>query len=716
MLRNLSMLLLLAWPLSANADFFQATRGEVDLSAAALAVDFEAAAPDGVRVLQYGRGVRPTAELLNVSTQHAIEGTHSAVLGGDVHRYAITLDAPTQQQFAGRRVELRAWYLPAGTRLSARVVWFSGDVESQLEGGAPSFSVFNLGQVAFQPTGRRTSDGWFELSTGPFDFNAGATLPPTFIELADVNAADGGIGAVVGRDPAARVYVDALSIEVLGPAAVPDVACSATDAAACTDAGLCHLGRCTDAAIYLGSAPQDDEVRAAYLARRTFEIDHFSGPRIIEQRRAEVAQHFASADAPSAAAFWTGLVRGVNALTDGHSAAPRANSANAITGGACAYYGRADLLPGAPEALLVFDRFDTVPYGELMQPGDAITSIGGLAPRDFAATVEHERDYGGDRRARDVIEAPSLLRWAAQTGTSWTVERCDHDEPCTQAQVQTLIIDPRPDVAPLWAMQPPAWRHTSQQCDFRIERLHNEPGERNYGFAGARSEGDVELIVFNGFPRASSSSGQSGWSVTLTEVLTGAPSMVLLDQRWGTGGYPDALKRLTDLLLLASDPPQFGETFPAGAVPTGPARIGLQRHCDQQNCAMYFAFGHTPDVDGPAANARIAVLNGYDVSANDFFTRRIAERPGRTRIFGHAPIFGAYGFACHAPPHLPNERAVGYQCTDTMFSTSLNPPDGVFESGTGVEPDEVVLQTQSDLRHGVDTMRERAMQWLQEDP
>jgi hypothetical protein len=386
-----------------------------------------------------------------------------------------------------------------------------------------------------------------------------------------------------------------------------------------------------------------------------------------------------------------------------------------VAGGACAYIGAADLLPNSPEAPVVFESFEDVPYGARMQPGDVIESIDGLAPMEFAALLDREVNYGGDPRARAEILTPDLLGWAAQTGSTWDVARCSNPAGCTEAEVERFTIDPYDDLAaPIWQGAPPSFRFRIPLCDYRVQRLNETAEERAYGFAGSLVRDGITEVLFNGFPRANTGGGQSGWLVTLTNVMESQPDMVLLDQRWGTGGFPDALEGLTSLLLAASDPPLFGETFPAGLIPTGRERGNLQARCITRNCGMYALFGITPDVDGPAANTRIAVMNGYDVSANDFFARRLAERPGRTRIFGHAPTFGAYGFACQLPPHLPGEAPVGYQCTDTGYTSALGDAQPLFESGTGVEPDEVVRQRQSDLLEGVDTMRERAIEWLRD--
>lgn len=700
--------LVLIAPAVAHAD--AAPVETTDIEQATFVVGFETAEQDGVQFYQYGSNPRPDAEEITpTDAGPPIEGQAVAVLGGDVERIVFTLDEDVAGPLVGRRVAFRAWYRPEGTRATVRIVWLSGSVDGQLKRAEPTFFVHNMGQIMLQPTGRATDTGWIELSSGPVDFAAGAQLPPAYVSIEDANATDAGIEAMVARDPEARVLVDGFWIEDLGEAAVPAERCTAsTEATTCGEFGICHLGHCTDAAIYLGAAPVNRQVRDAYLQRRLFEQTTFNGVRY------GVDFDVSGANSANAKEFWGGLIDATNNLVDGHSTVPRARTTNLVSAGACAYLSDADLMPGTPEAPMVWETFDDVPYGALMRPGDIITSIDGLPPLEFLELVRREIDYGGDPNGRAAMLTPRLLQLAAQTGSPWEVERCDSMTACAPEDIERITIDPYPDLQPIWDNAPPSFRFRVPLCDFRIDRLNGEEDERAYGFAGSATDTDVEMVMFNGFPRANTGGGQSGWLVTLTAVMQAQPAMVLLDQRWGTGGYPDALQGLLDLLLRADDPVFYGETIPAGTVPMGTTRRALQTGCDNLNCGMYYLFGRTPSVDGPAGDTRIALLNGYDVSANDFFARRLEARPGRTRLFGHGPTFGAFGFACNLPPHLPGEQKFGYQCTDTVFSDDLVNPSTDFESGYGVQPDEIVRQRQSDIVQGIDTMRARALEWLRE--
>ncbi|MEM1347891.1 MAG: hypothetical protein AAGI01_04985, partial [Myxococcota bacterium] len=606
---------------------------------------------------------------------------------------------------------------PVFAGITATANWISGDADSQLVRGQPSFFVQRMGQLSLAPTGRRTDDGWIELGSGPFDFLLGHRIAPAALTLTDVNTA-AGASARIARDPEAHALLDALGVYDLGPARTPDAACTmTTEAEQCGAQGVCLLGRCAGAEAVFGSAPQNPDVRRAYLARRDFEVRHFNGVRLARDKRPAFEGFMAEADSDNPKTFWLALSKAFNALTDGHGTTPSASKLPEFSPGACAYPGTADLLDGATSPLIT-EVFDGVPYGGgALEPGDVIVSIDGREPSDFGQLARGQWSYGGDKSAEDVIATPELLRWAARTGSPFTVRRCANPNGCADGGAEDITVTTA-DVlgAPIWSEELPSWRFTSRFCDWRGARIEEAPDERVYGFAGFTSERGVPVVVFNGFPAPDTGDGQSGWLVTLGEVLESGPTRVLLDQRWGTGGSPAALRELYALLFRATDPRLVGETIPAVDAELDADQRARLRAC-RGNCGMFARFVGTPEADGPSADTRVAVLNGYDVSANDYFANRMAARPGRTRIFGPGATFGAFGFACQLPAHLPGERSVGYQCTDTVFfeeGDEANTSTG-FVSGAGVSPDELTLPKQSDARVGVDTARSAALDWLLED-
>ena len=702
---------------SAAQDLWDAELGLLEVEEAGWSWSFEEELED--LFLSYGTGRRPTERAWPASpSDGAMHGEQVGWLGDEVHRTILRLDDETFAPFDGKRVEVRFWYKPEGTSVSADITWIVGDSSGQVIRGEPSFFVHRMGQLSFQPTGRKRDDGWRELTSGPFDFSMGHSLRPAMLTFRDINSGDG-ISSQVARDPEARVLIDAITIQDLGAALVPETSCTATtEEDACGDHGVCSFGRCVDAASYLGSAPADEEVRRAYLDRRRFEVAYFNGVRLASDNSDLFLQHMQAADSPNPRVFWPALARAFNALVDGHGTVPNASTIPEVSPGACAYLGEIDLIDAQnpSEGLLVYEVFDEVDFALDLRPGDVITSIDGMPPRTFLQELERFVAYGGDPSAKEVILMPELLRWAAQTGSSFTVQRCEQPTGCAPNETVEFEVSTALSLGDaLWRGEVPSWRFTSERCDFRFARLEDAPDERTYGFAGYTDIGGTSVILFNGFPRPDTGDGQSGWLVTLSEVLSTTPTKILFDQRWGTGGSPAALTELHELLLRASDPDLFGETIPPTETELSLEERERLRKCSR-SCGMYAEFRDTPTTDGPASEARIAYLNSYDVSANDFFAARLAARPGRTRSFGPARTFGAFGFACQLPPHLPGERGVGYQCTDTLFfEAGVDEDAAVFSSGTGVPSDERILQRQSDLLLGVDTAREAALQWLEEE-
>jgi hypothetical protein len=715
----------LAWPGAATAqeppELWDTDRGVIALERADWSWSFEPDEVGEAAFTTYEAAARPSAREWpgQQVSGGGLDGDHAGVVGGDVRRAALRFDEAASARFAGRRVVARFWTRAEGTTTQAEVRWISGDPAGQLLRGDPSFFAHRMGTAAFLPTGRATADGWVEVSAGPFDFDLGGRIPAGWIEWRDVNA-EREVSTQVARDPGARALIDALTIQDVGPARVPDAACdAATEEAACGEAGVCLYGRCADAVSVLGSAPQSAAVRQAYLARRAFELETFTGVRAEPDQRAASAQALAEADTTDARAFWRALRRAYDVLVDGHAAPPSARATAEVSPGACAYLGELDLTAGGAQGLLVYEVFDEDPesVAARIEPGDEVARIAGLAPLEFMALVGHRAGFGGDPRGEAHALAPELLRWAAETGSSVTLRRCAGPGPCAPEDADEVELDLAALLgAPIWDGLPPGWRFDVRRCDFRVARIDDAPEERNYGFADSvELPGGVRVALFNGFPAPDTGDGASGWLVALRALLSDGPDRVIFDQRWGTGGSPAALTELHAMLLRAGDPDLIGETIPP--VEDGPLTLAERealRACSG-SCGMYGLFRDTPEVDGPAAEARVAILSSYDVSANDFFAARMRERPGRTRLFGPAPTFGAFGYACSVPGHLPGERAVGYQCTDTIFFVEGR-DDGAaapFVSGIGVEHDEAILQKQSDTLAGVDTVREAAIAWLE---
>jgi hypothetical protein len=135
-------------------------------------------------------------------------------------------------------------------------------------------------------------------------------------------------------------------------------------------------------------------------------------------------------------------------------------------------------------------------------------------------------------------------------------------------------------------------------------------------------------------------------------------------------------------------------------------------------CASYWPWilhessGLPQSLRGVAASTRMAILNGRDVSGNDFTTKLAQYRSGATRIFAAGVTHGAFGPIVSLPAHFSEISGGSMQLWDSIFVESPGDPRQLFETGRGVPPDEPVLQRQSDALLGIDTTIEAAKAWL----
>ncbi|MCA9543875.1 MAG: hypothetical protein KC613_05775, partial [Myxococcales bacterium] len=252
-LRTLAFLALAAAP--AHADFVAST-GQMDLSDATMAFGFEAA---DLAITVWDRGLLPIDPATSTVTGEALEGARALELGGALSHATLAL-GEALAPLAARRIALRLWVQPRGVDLVAAVEWHSH--ASPL---TPSAHAIHLA-----PTGRVTSDGWRELSTGPFDAAFMGALPDRLL------VTDGTLGAGTDLEPVTlfspaptlRARLDAVGVYDLGPALVPTVACTALDESPCGPDGRCLAGRCVDGAVVGGRPPLRHADRVATLARR----------------------------------------------------------------------------------------------------------------------------------------------------------------------------------------------------------------------------------------------------------------------------------------------------------------------------------------------------------------------------------------------------------------------------------------------------------------
>lgn len=713
----------------ASASGFDENLGKVVLDDALVGVGFESieTLPDGVGLHALSAFGIPLAdyaraELFVSDPEGAIHGDGYLEVGGRTGVAYLDL-RPIAPALSGRRVEVRVWQRVKGTRAHLALAWYASGVDQLLAGDFEAGT--ELGAVVLQPTGRVTQDGWEEWSTGPVDADL-ADLGVSVLRVFDEQI----FGLQSGRvdyDGTLRVQLDGLEVRDLGEAAVPKVSCRLADeATTCGDHGACLYGRCVDAAPVLGAQIQDPTLRAQYIERRIFELRFFEGGRfpLTQIDLFEPSLREQTSSEATARSFRTALNVAYQRLADGHAAPPmtslRLLGANA---GVCIHRGNADLMPSPTEAPLVFTVEDGTPFADRLAPGDVLVAIDGLAPRDWAPLARRYSRYSGDPSAREFVTTPELFGAALLSGSELTFARCSQTAEgrrCNNATLQEVVIDTAQFTAGVWNDRPPAWLQAELPCDFRLHSAVPATGDHAYAYAGQRTEAGVTYLQINGMPQYGMSGGPE-WFDTISAALESGPERVVFDQRLGSGGSIEAVDHLANYLVSPA------ELYGMHLLPQLDRELdeGLRRNlleCSRtadltKSCGDFleWALGAFSFSRPAARQARLAVLIGADVSGNDFVTRILTYRgQGETRIFGGARTYGAFGVVWARPAFLGEIAGGSFQVHDAVFLVDTADRNLDFATGRGVEPDEVILQSQRDAVLGVDTVLEAAKAWVQQ--
>lgn len=643
-----------------------------------------------------------------------IEGQGALYLDDRVAGIDILLD-DAAEALADRRFEARFWYRADGTIPVAEIFYTEIGGRQLLD--APGAPFAALGSVRFWPTGRATDDGWVEMSTGPVDFTAHGRVRARMLRILDDRAfgtAFFGIPPV----PGAGVSIDALEIVDVGPREVPDVACRLIDEiASCGTMGVCLYGRCADAAIAEGTLPADARIRSEYLDYQIERLRRFAGSRYIASRIDTFESQLDAAKERPLPELWSVFRRAHDELADGHLSTPFLSFLQGLGAGACLYESEADLLPGAPVAPMVSKVLPGHPLADVLQIGDVLVALDGEAVGDWMERAERFLSYGGDQRGRAFILAPELVPAAFHMGSTMTFARCSPTEPgaaCAAKDVETFDVATADLVADVFDGRRPGWWFDQLDCDYRFTEAVAPP-PRDPDFVGHVDDpaAPIRTIVINGV------SGDGTWMNRVRSALTGLPDGVILDERTGGGGtFEGVAALLAPFIGPAEDPiamvlPRMSPEIDASLRET----ILDCQNLGGQSCGNAFVLPLAFDRSTPSSkpNARIAIVNGLDVSGNDFLPYALKRRSGgATRIFGAVPTFGAFGPLSRMPRVAGELFGGSFQVHDTIFLTDLTDTSTTFATGFGVEPDEIVRQKQSDALEGVDTLLVRARAWILE--
>lgn len=607
-----------------------------------------------------------------LGTTSPLEGSGYIVVASNQSPARLSLDLPKKQ---GAYV---ARFFARGNRVVSSInVGYT-------DSARPYFS------ADFYPTGRVTSDGWYEVATSRFSLEGTAAF------TAEVT-----IGAS-GAD------VDAFEI-------VPDgefkalAKCSlARDAACSSEAGeYCAADSCRNGNLQVPPLPVGNERKALeeYFQSR---LRIFFGGRFTRENTlpTALATLGAAANAKSAWEFWNGFATAIHQLHDWHT---KTDAGVEIAGrGAlpvCFIEGDADLshaeAPMDPKLPDVLVSHVGAQGNSGLKPGDRLVAVNGVHPITFMETLEDiDWQYWRANDPDTHAEAAERLRYAIRRwGRTLTIIRCDATTQ-TCGPKQTLSVDDLPKEEP----------NDYPNCDHRPTYPIAGPDPISHYvskvFVGpvlqtAPEEGIYGMVwdsVYISNPQAS-----NPYKAAM-DLLRSNATGALLDHRTGNGGTEFAAEYLTKLFRTPST---------LGAATNFHLTAGFLDAPFSINAGLALfdrlvSGGGDPYEVGsadPKLQMKTALLLARDGSASDWFPHGMVGGGPNIRVFGRrtAGAFSSY---------LQFDYFSSFRWQ--FGSGDYVRADGRTHLGEGVLPDEDILPKQSDLIVGRDTVVERALAWLRQ--
>lgn len=711
---------------------------------AARAADFDAAhgtlqiAPDAVRVYRFEK-----ADELIGSGLQLVKWSFAAGLGLDATPVSAGNLAPLLQSTDGADAIEGTGYLrlslPGGVAVVDDALFasvssgrLSVTLWARAEGGLPQLRVvYGAGALgdAFQHasvqairTGRETTDGWTELSTGPIDGMVwGAPIKAILVTGSPFSMST------------TKGSIDALEIRRETGAPTPASACTQADVeTTCGAAGECMYGHCVASSVVWGPLPPS--AHREEIARRWIQIaGRFLGDRAAT-RAGRTTFATAARDlaryAVSSSQFHGGMARLVNGLRDNHTSygappasfsafAPQAQEGWSAGLHACFGVVEKDLLGGG-RGFAVFRAGDAPATRVKLKVGDVVTKIDGMDPKSWVDLVY-------PRVAPELPnDADADWSWAAQTlsamvtkrAKTLTLARCASATACNGTDRQELTV-PVADV--LFPQEAAGGLDVTDyfECSPRFHDAVDAPSSGANGNTpvDAQSKGGITYVQFDGFV-SDPASATNDWSAKMSDVFFARPTSVVMDARLGQGGSSDNIAALVDLTRGSAEPIGAFDVIRGGwddADPSGIFDAFASCTSGSGSLACWSAEILLANAaDPPGGATKIAWLNTADVSANDF-TPRMLQGRSKVRIFGPTHSSGAYGAITSLPGFLPGWMGGSVQYTDTRFAPTMAAMKTArWESGHGVVPEQSVAETVSDLLRDRDTILEAAAQWLSE--
>ena len=630
----------------------------------------------------------PVAGLTLKESDSALEGARTATLKSTQQFVFVPLDLTDGP--SGNHVA-RLW-VRHGTPTSYVVIKYSEEARSTI--------------IATGPTGRVTSDGWVELSTNPFPFDATRT---SIALLALLGTAE----------------VDALEVVPHG-ALVADTSCAA-DASSCQGADhVCIAGTCRDMNEMVPPPPADAD-RAAAVAYLRSRLEHFFGG--VESRAKYLPAALAQADTLTEAStgwsFWNGWMTAIHRLHDWHTqtsgppsqvlGVPRKLQACFVDGKADASQTAAPSTPGLPD-IMVSHVGPSSTLG--LRPGDRLVAIDGQHPVSWVASLI-DRDWGyrrGTDEASNGDAAERLYDLLPRFAHQLTVVRCDKATSACATKTEQLDLSTLPeddgkvtlacDLRPAYHTAdahaatdpygaPVDQSHVIYTSVFGGEIDESQPGERihamTWNYLYGPSVGPVGQQMADRMSEL-----REGWSQARG---------VILDHRLGEGGTTDTFASFTPGFLKKQTvcvSPPYIQVAGVGGPATTTDGLAFFEHFSASPTSKLEVGDDGADMELP-----VALLLHRDVSASDFLAQAMKASGGKVRLFGPYPTSGSFSTLFQYSYWSDLSWLVG--SGDSVLA------GGSTLIGHGVAPDEVVVPLQSDLVAGQDTVFNAALAWVRKE-
>ena len=573
-------------------------------------------------------------------------------------------------------------------RISA---WARGEVVGSIE------VQYTEGQNAqfgvFYPTGRMTSDGWYEIETRGFSID-----PLTAVSVR------------VGFFSPAGAEVDAVEIAPDGPF-VPERTClGASDKSACGPTEICQWGRCRNMASRVPALPpvewRDDLVD--YLGNR---FAFLYGP--FKNRKADLPgallEMEGMRDAQDAWTFWQRYRTAIGRLHDWHT------KSSDISGFAldnpkpiavCFIEGDADLSQALAPSHPTFRDVLVSHVGQVntfgLRPGDRLVLVDGKHPIEWARSLlAVDGDFWTASNPRTFAEDASRLnRLLGQFANEIEVLRCDP---------KTAICGPATEKISISALAPsPPGTSTGVGCDNRpILHVPGIPPHHPTGgfFHGIVNESNQTEAIYGLSWSSLAVTGQNNLSKQLEQAVQtwrDEARGVILDHRTGHGGTNLGPPIIWNFVRHPTPLDVFD--FRQRSHDEGPKSLAEGKAIFDQFAALgavEMAGSTTPTLDVP-----VALLIHLDGSASDWLPLGIKGAPN-AKIFGPYETAGAFSTLFSFGYWFGVGYSIAVGDTYHVSGDTLN--------GKGVEPDVVVQPKQSDLLAGKDTVYDAAIAWVRQE-